>query len=118
MDKLTFGFWDITDQTLRYVGKGAAWFLKTGVETEESTAYAMIGGAVVWAVFGTIAGFALSGLSRAVTPLEAAVIGALFGVCVGIPFGAFVDLIDVSINSLLKSLKDTSETGASSQRTS
>lgn len=106
MNRSALGFWGIADQSLRLVGKGAAWVLTRRIKTEEEyDSYAMIGGAVVCAVFCGIVGFALSDRSRSIATIEAAVIGGLLGICVGIPFGAFVESVDGGIQDMLRSLK-------------
>ena len=104
MNGLALGFWDIVDQALRSIGRGAAWFLMKKVAREEqSVVSAMVGGALVCAVFGAVAGFALSDLSRIAT-MEGAIIGGLLGVCMGVFFGTFVETVDGTINDLLSSL--------------
>jgi hypothetical protein len=105
MHGLARGFWDILDDILRSLGKFAASMVKRAVSGEENcAAHAMIGGALVCAVFGGAIGILLSDLSRSVTAIDAAIIGGLLGICMGIYFGAFVDTVDGAIQHLLRSL--------------
>jgi hypothetical protein len=75
---------------------------KVGQE-EESAVPAMIGGALVCAVVGGVAGFALWDLSR-IAAIEGAIIGGMLGVCVGVFFGTVVETVDGTINEFLRSL--------------
>ena len=104
MNGLTFGFWDIVDQTLGWIGKSASWFMRKPGQEAENVAYVTIGGALVSAAYGGVAGLALSGLSRRITTIEGATIGVLIGACIGVFLGSFVDMVDCKIHDLLRSL--------------
>ena len=103
MSGLTFGFWDILDQTLRWIGKSATGFLRKPGQEAENVVYATIGGALVCAVYGGVVGFALSDFSRRITTIDGAAIGVLIGACIGVFLGAFVDMVDSKIHDLLRS---------------
>lgn len=103
--KLTLGFWGLVDLSLRWIGKGASWFLiKKSNRGKENAAYAIVGGALVCAVFGGITGFALSDLSRDIATVDGAILGGMLGACAGIFFGTLVEAVDDKINDLLRSL--------------
>jgi uncharacterized protein YcfJ len=105
MGKLTFGFWDIADQSFQWIGRGAAWILLRSHPTrDESTLCAATGGALICAVFGGVAGFSLSDLSRDMSVIGGTILGGLLGVCIGLIFGALVEMIDSTIKGLLRSL--------------
>src|SRR5579862_4279945 len=105
MNQSTLGFWDVVDLSFRWIGKGAVWLLgrKPG-EGDESPAYALLGGAVVWSVFGGVVGFGLSGHARNLATLEGAILGCLLGACTGVFFGSLVEAVDDTINGVLRSL--------------
>ena len=105
MNRLTLGFWDIVDLSFRRIGKGAVWLVRRkpgGAEAD--TAYALLGGALVWMVFGAVVGFGLSGHSWNAATLEGAILGCLLGACTGVFFGSLVEAVDDSIHHLLRSL--------------
>ena len=105
MNQLTLSPWESIDQILQWVGRCATRQLKTRHSTaEENTAYATIGGAIVCAVLGGVAGFVLSGPSRNLDAIEGAIFGVLLGACIGVMFGAIVETVDHTIKDLLKSL--------------
>lgn len=105
MKGLTFGFWDVVDRTLRWIGKCTTWFLvKRADKGEEDFADALVGGGLVCAVFGGVAGFALSDPSRNIDTSEGVIIGCLLGLCMGIFLGSFVETVDNTIKDLLRSL--------------
>lgn len=105
MNGLTRGFWDTTDQSLQWLGKGAVWLLfRKHAITDEGALYAEIGGALVCAAFGGMVGFAVSEPSQDLGALAGTMLGGLLGMCIGISFGSFVETIDSSIKYLLKSL--------------
>jgi hypothetical protein len=105
MGELTFGFWSIADQSLQWIGRGAAWILLRSHPTrDESTLCAAAGGALIFAVFGGVAGFSLSDLSRGMSVIGGTILGGLLGVCIGFFFGAFVEIIDSTMKDLLRSL--------------
>ena len=105
MEALTPGFWGIADQSLQWIGRGAAWILLRRHSTrDESTLCAAAGGALICAVFGGVVGFALSDLSRDISVIGGTILGGLLGVCIGFIFGAFVEIIDGTIKDLLRSL--------------
>lgn len=105
MKRSELGFWGTADQALQWAGKVSAWFLTGKLSPgEESATYSMIGGAVLGAVFGAVAGFALSYHSPRIDIIELAIIGGLLGICTGFPFGAFVDSVDDTIKNVLRSL--------------
>jgi hypothetical protein len=109
MNGLRFGSWKLLNATLRSVGKGVAWVVmrKVGCE-EECVAYAMIGAAVICAVFGGATGFVFSDHSGGAAAVGGAIIGGLLGVFIGIGFGASVDTVDTNIEDVLKSLDSKS----------
>jgi hypothetical protein len=105
MGELTFGFWSIADQGLQWIGRGAAWILLRSHPTrDESTLCAVAGGALICAMFGGVTGFSLSDLSRGVSVIGGTILGGLLGVCIGLIFGALVEVIDSEIKGLLRSL--------------
>jgi hypothetical protein len=105
MEELTLGFWGIADQSLQWIGRGAAWILLRRQSTrDECTLCAAAGGALICSVFGGVVGFALSDLSRDMSAIGGTILGSLLGVCVGFILGAFVEMIDSTINDLLRSL--------------
>ena len=105
MGELTFGFWSIADQSLQWIGRGAAWILLRSHPTrDESTLCAVAGGALICAMFGGVTGFSLSDLSRGMSVIGGTILGGLLGVCIGLIFGAFVEVIDSEIMGLLRSL--------------
>ena len=105
MGELTFGLWSIADQSLQWIGRGAAWILLRSHPTrDESTLCAAAGGALIFAVFGGVAGFSLSDLSRGMSVIGGTILGGLLGVCIGLIFGAFVEVIDSEIMGLLRSV--------------
>ena len=104
MNGFTCGFWAVADQSLQWIGRCAAWLLLKRPSTEGRSAVdAAIGGALVCAVFGGVAGFALSDLSRGIGAIDGAILGSSLGVCLGISFGAFVESVDSAIKDLLRS---------------
>jgi cobalamin biosynthesis protein CobD/CbiB len=104
MNRLTLRPWDSIDQILQWIGRCAAWRPKRSNSTaEESTAYAMTGGALVCAVLCGIVGFVLSDSSRNIDAIDGTILGALLGACIGIMFGSFVETVDRMIKDLLKS---------------
>lgn len=105
MSDFTHGFWGTVDQSLQYIGKGVTRPFTRGSATAEDVAYAALGGCLICALFGGVAGFALSDLSRSMALLEGAIIGLLLGACVGVFFGSFVEAVDEYIRGLLNSLK-------------
>ena len=105
MEALTLGIWDIADQSLQWIGRGAASILfKRDSTIEEGTLYAAAGGALICAIFGGFVGFVLSDLSRDISVLEGTILGGLVGLCMGFIFGAYVEIIDSTIKGLLRSL--------------
>lgn len=105
MKGLTFGFWDIVDQALRWIGRCTTWFVKRADKGEEVSADALVGGALVCAVFGGLVGFALSDPRQNLGTAEGVIIGCLLGVCMGVFLGSFVETVDITIKNLLSSLK-------------
>ena len=105
MNGLRFGAWKALNATLRAVGKGVAWVVvrKAGC-SEECVAYAMIGGAVLCALFCGALGFAFSDHSGTTAAIAGAIVGGLLGVFIGIGFGASVDTVETTIEDALKSL--------------
>jgi hypothetical protein len=105
MTGLTFGVWDIADQSLQWVGRSATWLLlRRHFTSDESSLCAATGGALVCAVFGGVAGFALSDLSRDFGVIDATIFGGLLGVCIGFIFGASVETVSSTIKDLLRSV--------------
>ncbi len=103
MNVFTLGFWGTVDQFLQWIGRGAARLLtRRSCFAEEN---AIIGGALVCAVFGGVTGFALSDFSRSTAITEGAIIGGLVGACSGVLFGFFVVTVDDTIRDILASLK-------------
>jgi hypothetical protein len=106
MNGLTRGFWDVIDERLQCIGRGTAWLLlRRHSTTDESAFYAAIGGALVCAVCGGVAGFALSDSSGGMGVIDGTILGGLLGVCIGIMFGSIVETIDSMIKDLLRSEK-------------
>lgn len=104
MNGLSCGCWAIADQSLQWIGRGAAWLLLKRPSTEGRRAVdAAIGGALACAVFGGVVGFTLSDLSRGIGAVDGAILGSSLGVCLGISFGAFVESVDSAIKDLLRS---------------
>ena len=103
MNGLTFGFWDIVDQTFRWIGKSATWFLRKPGQEAEHVAYVTIGAALVSATYGGVVGFALSGFSRRISTMDGATLGVLIGACTGVFLGSFVHMVDSKIHDLLRS---------------
>ena len=106
MERWRVGFWDVVDQSFRWIGRRAA-RLATGArgsEEQNAAAHAVIGGALVWALFGGIVGFALAEFSHS-TAIGSIILGVLLGTCAGIFFGSFVEAVDEQINNVLTSLK-------------
>jgi hypothetical protein len=100
---LAIGLWGTVDQSLQWIGKGATRVLtRRSCPPEEN---AIIGGALVCAVFGGVTGFALSDLSRTIGLTGGAVIGGLLGACSGVLFGSFVVTVDDTIKHFMASLK-------------
>ena len=105
MEDLTMGSWSIADHSLQFIGRGAAWILfRRHSSQEENTLCAAAGGALVFAVFGAVVGFALSDLSQDISVIGGTILGSLLGVCIGFTFGAFVESIDSTLQRLLGSL--------------
>jgi len=105
MTGLTFGVWDIADQSLQWVGRSATWLLlRRHFTNDESALCAATGGALVCAVFGGGIGFVLSGLSRDMGVIDATILGGSLGVCLGFIFGASVEAVSSTIKSLLRSM--------------
>lgn len=105
MSSLRLGFWGIADETLQRVGRGAAWLVaRRGGKVGERAAYAIIGGALLCAVFGGVTGFVISDVSLRFAT-EGAIIGGLLGACMGVLFGSFVETVDDNIRQVLGSLK-------------
>ena len=105
MNGLTRGFWDIADQSLQWLGRGAVCLLWRGHSTaDENALNAEIGGALVCAAIGGVVGFAFSEPSQDLGALDGTILGGLLGVCIGILFGSLVETVDSSIKYLLRSL--------------
>ena len=111
MSNFAQGFWGTVDNSLQFVGKGTARLLTRKSATAEDVAYAALGGSIICALFGAIAGFALSDLSNhtaslpvSVAAAQGAIIGLLLGACVGVFFGSLVEAVDEYIRTLLGSL--------------
>jgi len=103
MSGLTFGFWDIVDQSLRWIGRSSTRFLRKPGQEAENVAYVTIGAALVCAAYGGVVGFALSDFSRRITTMDGATIGVLIGACIGVFLGSFVHMVDSKIHDLLRS---------------
>jgi hypothetical protein len=101
-----FGVWNVAGRVLRSIGRRTVWLIRRKIESEESCrVYAMVGGAVTCALFGTLAAVALASPARSTAfSVEAGLMGGLLGACVGIPFGAFVGIVDRLIRNFLASL--------------
>lgn len=99
----TLGLWGTVDQSLQWIGKGAARLLARRSGSAEENA--IIGGALVCAVFGGVTGFTLSDFSRSTVVSGGAIIGGLLGACSGVLFGSFVVTVDDTIKHVLASLK-------------
>ena len=104
MSGWTFGFWDIVDQSLRWIGRSSTRFLRKPGQEAENVAYVTIGAALVCAAYGGVVGFALSDFSRRITTMDGATIGVLIGACIGVFLGSIVHLVDSKIHDLLRSL--------------
>lgn len=106
MDVRRLGFWGIVDGVLQGVGRGAAGFLMRAQGKEaDDVAYAVVGGALLSAIFGAVVGYAFAELSHSVSVTGGMIIGALLGVCTGIFLGSFVETVDHSIRRVIGSLK-------------
>jgi hypothetical protein len=104
MNGLSCGCWAIADQSLQWIGRGAAWLLLRRPSTDGGRALdAAIGGAFVCAVFGGVVGFGLSDLSREIGAIDGAILGSSLGVCLGFLLGSFVETVDSMIKDLLSS---------------
>ena len=103
MNIFTLGLWGTVDQSLQWIGKEAARLLTRRSGSAEENA--IIGGALVCAVFGGVTGFALSDFSRSTVVSGGAIIGSLLGACSGVLFGSFVVTVDDTIKHVLASLK-------------
>ena len=101
---LAAGFWGIADHTLEWVGKGVIRVLTGGRSLREDAAYAIIGAALLSGAFGAVLGFSLSSTSENVSTGFGTILGSLLGICLGILFGSFVEIIDWSIEDLIRSL--------------
>lgn len=105
MSGLTFGVWNISDESLQWIGRSAAWLLlRRHFESDESALCAATGGALVCAVFGGVIGFVLSDISRELGAINATVLGGVLGVCLGFIFGACVETVSSTIKDLMRSL--------------
>ena len=103
MSIITLGLWGTIDQSLQWIGKGAARLLtRRSCSVEEN---AIIGGAMVCAVFGGVTGFVLSDISRSTVVSGGVLIGGLLGACSGVLFGSVVVTVDDTIKHVLASLK-------------
>jgi hypothetical protein len=98
----TLGFWGTVDQSLQWIGKGLAEFLTRRSPSAEENA--LIGGALVCAVFGAITGFAISDIPPRIGVTGGAILGGLLGACTGVVFGSVVVTIDHAIKHTLGSL--------------
>ncbi len=105
MNGLIPGIWEIADQGFQWLGRGVAWLLfRRRPTSDESTLCAAAGSALVWAAFGGVIGFFISGPSRDVGAIGGMILGGLIGACLGICFGVFVETIDTEIKGALRSL--------------
>ena len=105
MNGLTPGIWDIADQSLQWLGRGAiCQLLRRQYTTDDCDLYAATGGALVCAAFGGVVGFVFSGPSRDLGAIDGTILGGLLGVCVGMLFGSFVESVDASIKDMLRYL--------------
>jgi hypothetical protein len=101
----TPGSWEIADQSFQWIGRGAQWILlRRHSTTDECTLCAATGGALVFATFGGVVGFALSKLSGDISVIGGTILGGLLGVCIGFSFGAVVEIIDSTIKDQLRSI--------------
>ncbi len=108
MNRLRRGFWDIIDEQLRCIGRGTVWLLlRRHSITDEGGFYTAIGGALVCAVCGGVAGFALSDSAQDMDAIVGTILGSLLGLCMGILFGSIVETVDSTIKDLLRSLNST-----------
>ena len=106
MKGLTRGCWDTIDQCLQWIGRSTTrLLLRRHLTTDENASYAAIGGALLCAVCGGVAGFALSDSSGGMGVIDGTILGGLLGVCIGIMFGSIVETIDSMIKDLLRSEK-------------
>ncbi|HEY1579496.1 MAG TPA: hypothetical protein VGF82_20705 [Terracidiphilus sp.] len=103
MNAFSLGYWGTVDESLQWIGRGAARLLTRRIRTPEENV--LIGGALLCAVFGAVVGFAFSEISQSVTTTGGIIIGVLLGVCSGIFLGSFVEAIDGTIKNVLASLK-------------
>jgi uncharacterized protein YcfJ len=105
MNRATIGFWDVVDICFRSIGRGAVGqWRRQPRSADEAAGYALIGAGLVWAVFGAVVGFGLSGHSRNMATMEGAILGCFLGACMGVFFGSFVEAVDDTIHSVLRSL--------------
>lgn len=99
------GFWGTIHWGLDLVGRGTVWVLVQKSSRNDDLAYAVAGGATTGGTFGSIVGFLISAPPHNVTnTIVVASLGCLLGVCMGISFGAFVEVIDSSIKDYVNSL--------------
>lgn len=99
------GFWGTIHWVLDLVGRGTVWVLVQKPSRNDDLAYAVAGGATTGATFGAIVGYLISAPPRNLTnTIVVASLGCLLGVCMGISFGAFVEVIDSSIKDFFNSL--------------
>lgn len=108
MREMANGFWGTVDQSLQRVGRTAACVFSRHGRSAEDVACAALGGSLLCAVFGGVAGFGLSDLSRhgadlsrSMAATEGAIVGLLVGACGGVFFGSFVETVDEYIRSVL-----------------
>ena len=104
MKFLAVGIWDLSDQTLDRIGRGACRLLGKRTSRRENAAYAIAGGALVFSIFGAVVGFAVSDPWGSTDAINGALLGGLLGMCMGILVAAFVVMVDTSIKSLIASL--------------
>lgn len=111
MREMVKGFWGTVDDSLQKIGRAAACAISRRGRSAEDVACAALGGSLLCAVFGGVAGFGLSDLSihaadlsRGLAVTEGAIAGFLVGACVGVFFGSFVETLDEYIRSLLGTL--------------
>ncbi len=103
MNRLTWGIWDVVNQSLQGLGKGTARLLFRSHPITDGTAlYAAVGGAIVCAIFGGVAGFELSHPALELGVIAGTMLGGLLGVCMGIFFGSLVVTVDRLIKILLR----------------
>ena len=105
MNGLTRGCWDTIDECLQWIGRGTArLLLRRHSTTDDNVLYAAIGGALVCAVCGAVAGFALADSLGGMGVIGGTILGGLLGVCIGIMIGSIVETIDSMIKDLLRSV--------------